>query len=192
MKKNFFYVIIIAIFITTPLIASDDLPTPSDTETTQKIKEGTTKVLSGLGNAASKVVDSVKNVATETKENIKEQQKLIIQNITGTWKFSLADESYIVKIKDNGTMQVIFNREDNRTITWSGTYTVDSLAINFDITEMSTRHFFTSQKQPEDKTWIIWYSFKNLAENQIKFTCSNFPENSYDIQAAKNTIYIKE
>ncbi|HZK20544.1 MAG TPA: hypothetical protein VFC68_07455, partial [Treponemataceae bacterium] len=184
---------ILTLVFSISVFANDDkLPTQNDTESSKKIKKSALKLFSEIGEAASSIADVVVSTTEQAKEDLTKKQKAQIQKCIGTWSFALANESYVIKIKSNGEMQIIFHREDNRKITWSGTYKIDTLAIHFEIKELKTSHFFSSQKQEQNHTWIIWYSFKNMPENQIKITCSDFPPNSYNIAAAKVTVYTKE
>lgn len=184
-KHSIFYFFIIVLLVIAPLSAE------SDGISSEDIKEGASKVFSSISDTALKVADSVKTATEETKENIKQKQAEATKKCIGTWNFDLATESYSIKIKKNGDMQIVFKSNDNKTTTWSGLYKIDTAAIHFYINEIETRHFLVSKKQPADTTWSIWYSFKNLPENQIKITCSDFPKNEYAIEAAKNTVYTK-
>lgn len=181
MKKIFTILFLFSVFYV-PIFSQDSVESET-TDTWDELKKTGKEVL-------KKTETFLKAAGAEIKEgvnNIKEVKCL------GTWVYKGKNCTTTITINDDGTMEVEQREGFLKSTCYKGNYNQVIRSLNFQITEKISSSWI-SKNEDDDFSNVVWFiSYANQDdENKMKFTTSDFPQNSDNTDFSKGVIFTKK
>lgn len=181
MKKIFTIIFLISIFYV-PIFSQNSVESET-TDAWNELKKTGKEVL-------QKTENFLKAAGAEIKEgvnNIKEVKCL------GTWVYKGKNCTTTITVNDDGTMEVEQREGFLKSTCYKGNYTQVIRSLNFQITEKITSSWLSKNEDDDfsNEFWFISYANQD-DENKMKFTTSDFPQNSDKTDFSKGVIFTKK
>lgn len=145
--------------------------------------------------SGKKALESTSNFLKAAGADIKESiNNLKEVKCIGTWIYKGKNCTTTITINDDGTMEVEQKEGFLKSTSYKGTYTQVLHSLNFKITEKGSKAWVVKTDDDEEASsdlWFISYATQDDSK-KMKFTTTDFPQNSDKTDFSKGVIFTKK
>ena len=182
MKKCFFIAAVLLCFIAVCPFAQESDDKGKDTlinkDDAEKIKESGKQALNDMKGAFKKASDALD----------KQMKSISSKACVGQWKFQNGDCSTILECLDDGTMQIVQQKGNSKTL-WKGAYTSTSTEIQFHVLVKESKVLFSKVTETPDEYWTI--NYKVSADKEMKLSSPEIPHDGNEYDFSNSTLFTK-